>query len=87
MAASRLITLAFFGFIGLGIPKAAFGTAWPSVADDLNRDIAELGVVLVVFIAGYFAAATGSGELIRRVSFIPARLEREMTLRFKVTLD
>ncbi len=67
MVVSRLIGLAFLGFVGLGVPKAAFGTAWPSIAEDLDREIAELGVALVVYIAGYFVASVASGEVIRRI--------------------
>jgi len=66
VAAGSMIVLAFLAFIGLGVPKAAFGTAWPSVAGDLERDIAELGVVLVVYIGGYFIAAALNGTMMRR---------------------
>jgi len=67
VAAGPIITLAFLSFIGLGVPKAAFGTAWPSVAGDLDRGIAELGIVLIVYIAGYFISSALNGAMIRRI--------------------
>ncbi len=67
MAASRLLITAFAGFIVLGMPKSAFGVAWPSIAGDLDRNIAELGVALTIYIGGYFIASVLNGEAIRRL--------------------
>jgi hypothetical protein len=43
--------IAVAAFVVLGMPKAAFGVAWPSVAEDLARNIADLGAVVALHIA------------------------------------
>ncbi len=64
---SRLLVLSVLAFVGLGLPKSAFGVAWPSAARDLSRPLAQLGSVITVYIIGYFLTAVTSGDLARRV--------------------
>ena len=53
-------------FIVLAMPKAAFGVAWPSIADDLDRALADLGLLIAAYVAGYFVSTLANGELTRR---------------------
>lgn len=58
-------------FVLLGMPIAAMGVAWPSVAEDLGRTIGELGLVTFSYGAGYTVSTLVSGELTRRFSTGP----------------
>ena len=55
-----------YGFLLLGMPIGAVGVAWPSMADDLARPIAQLGWVTLSFGAGYTLTTLVSGDLNRR---------------------
>ena len=69
--ATRTALIAVAAFVVLGMPKAAFGVAWPSVAGDLDRDISELGLIVSIFVAGYFAGTLSVGRLINRMGTGP----------------
>lgn len=58
-------------FVLLGMPMAAMGVAWPSVANDLGRTLGELGLVTFSYGAGYTISTLVSGELTRRFSTGP----------------
>jgi fucose permease len=60
----RLAIVAVATFVVLGMPKAAFGVAWPSVSGDLGRDIADLGTILAVFVGGYFTGTISTGRVV-----------------------
>jgi fucose permease len=65
---SRLILIiAFVAFVALGMPKAAFGVAWPSVATDLAAPIAQLGLFIALHVGGYFLGSVVSGRLSHRI--------------------
>lgn len=64
---AKLLVLSVVAFVGLGLPKSAFAVAWPSVAFDFGRPLAELGAVITVYIIGYFGSALASGDLARRL--------------------
>jgi fucose permease len=51
-------------FIALGMPGAAFGVAWPSVAGDFDRSLGDLGVVVAAHTVGYGVVTVWSGRLI-----------------------
>ncbi len=61
-----LMALSVAAFVVLGMPKSAFGIAWPSVAVDFGRPVADLGLVITVYVAGYFLASAATGSLTRR---------------------
>jgi len=64
----RLILLiAFVAFIALGMPKAAFGVAWPSMAIDLSAPLADLGLFVAIHTGAYFVASVVSGRLSHRI--------------------
>lgn len=66
-----LLALSITTFAFLGMPKAAFGIAWPSVAGDLGRSIGDLGLVIAVYVIGYFLSSVATGGLSRRFQMGP----------------
>jgi fucose permease len=50
------------------MPKSAFGIAWPSVAGDFGRSVGDLGLVITVYVVGYFLASVGTGYMTRHFS-------------------
>lgn len=61
-----LLPVAFVGFIALGLPEGVLGVAWPSIGEDFDRVLGELGLVLALLTAGYLLAGLANGELTRR---------------------
>ena len=61
MRHDRRLTVGFLGFLLLGMPYAALGVAWPSMAGDLSRPLGELGVMLVATTIGYVLATAANG--------------------------
>lgn len=61
----RLLT-GFLGFILLGMPYAALGVAWPSIAAELDRPLGDLGIVLVAGTVGYVSATMANGFITHR---------------------
>jgi fucose permease len=66
-----LLALSIAAFVLLGMPKSAFGIAWPSVAGDFGRSIGDLGLVITVYVFGYFLASVATGALTRRFEVGP----------------
>ncbi len=66
-----VVVLAFAGFILLGLPDGVLGVAWPSLSADLDRSLAELGVLLLFATAGYMAATALNGRLTQRLGTGP----------------
>ena len=59
-----LLTLAFMGFVSLGLPDAVIGVAWPSVRDTFQLRQGAVGIVLVVSGIGYLLSSFLAGRLI-----------------------
>lgn len=66
-----LLALSVATFVMLGMPKSAFGIAWPSVAGDFTRSIGDLGLVITVYVVGYFVSSAATGGLSRRYQMGP----------------
>ena len=64
-AGRRVVAVAVAAFVVLAMPKAAFGVAWPTVAGDLGREIADLGAILAVYSGGYFIGTLSVGWVVR----------------------
>ena len=60
---SFLLTLAFIGFVSLGLPDAVIGVAWPSVRDTFHLRQGAVGLVLVVSGLGYLMSSFFAGRL------------------------
>ncbi len=58
-----LITLAFIGFVSLGLPDAVTGVAWPSVRDTFGLRQGAVGLVMVVSGLGYLLSSFLAGRL------------------------
>lgn len=50
-------------FAALGMPKAAFGVAWPSVSVELGVPVGVLGLVIAVFVGCYLLSTATSGAV------------------------
>ena len=62
-----LITLAYIGFVSLGLPDAVIGVAWPSVRDTFRLPQEAAGLVFAASGVGYFATSFLSGRLTHAV--------------------
>lgn len=61
-----LLTLAFIGFISLGLPDAVVGVAWPSVRDRFHLRQSAVGMVLVISGVGYLLSSFFAGRWMQR---------------------
>jgi fucose permease len=62
----RRLAVVVLSFVSLGMPPAAFGVAWPSVAAELGRSIGDLGTAAGVYALGFFAVTAAAGSIIDR---------------------
>jgi fucose permease len=58
-----LISLAYIGFVSLGLPDAVIGVAWPTVRETFSLPQAALGLLFVASGLGYFLSSFFSGQL------------------------
>lgn len=58
-----LVSLAFIGFVSLGLPDAVTGVAWPSVRDHFGLRQGAVGLVLIVSGLGYLLSSFLAGRL------------------------
>lgn len=64
---SRLLLVAYLAFVGLGLPDAVTGVAWPSIRGTFGVGQDGLGLILAGAAAGYLASSLAAGELVRRL--------------------
>ncbi|MGF1665033.1 MAG: sugar MFS transporter [Acidimicrobiia bacterium] len=67
MSPRRRLAVVVLSFVALGMPPAAFGVAWPSVAAELGRGIGDLGTAAGVYALGFFAITAVAGSIIERI--------------------
>jgi fucose permease len=67
MVGRSLTALALVSFVALGLPEGATGVAWPSIAEDYNRSISQLGIILAALVVGYFIASALTGTITSQV--------------------
>ena len=63
-----LITLAYLSFVSLGLPDGLNGVAWPSIRGYFNLPLDALGLLLVMFTAGYLVSSFSSGRMLALMS-------------------
>jgi fucose permease len=63
---NRILVVLTFGFVVFGMALTAIGVAWPSVADQFDRSLAELGLVTLLFGGGYTVSTLSSGRVAAR---------------------
>lgn len=59
-----LIGISYLAFISLGLPDGLLGISWPFMSEKLRIPIDSLGVLLIIFMAGYLSASTVSGKIL-----------------------
>jgi fucose permease len=64
---TRSIVILAYSFVLLGMPGSALGVAWPSMAEDLARDLGDLGILTAVTGGSYAAVSLASGSLTKRI--------------------
>lgn len=64
----RTFPVLLIGMVLLGIGLTIPGVAWPEIAGDLNRPIAQLGLVSLAYGSGYTVATLVGGAVARRWS-------------------
>jgi fucose permease len=62
----RTATIAFAGFVVLGLPTGMLGIAWPSIRADLDAPLAGLGVLLAAMTVTQFGSSALSGLIRKR---------------------
>lgn len=66
VSARRSVLVLIVGFTLLGMPGAALGVAWPSMAEELSRSLGDLGILTLTTGAAYGAMSLSSGRMSRR---------------------
>ena len=67
---TRTATIAFGGFVILGLPTGMLGIAWPSMRAELDAPLAGLGVVLAAMTVTEFGSSALSGVVRQRFGTI-----------------
>lgn len=62
-----LLTLAYLGFISLGLPDTLIGVAWPSVRDGFDRQQADMAWIFFGTGLSYFLSGLFVGRLLNKV--------------------
>jgi fucose permease len=62
-----LVGIAYCSFIGLGLPGAMLGVAWPSMRVSFDLPLDGVGAFLIAEMIGYLLASSYSGPLISRI--------------------
>ncbi|MBD0271568.1 MAG: MFS transporter [Acetobacteraceae bacterium] len=63
----HLLLVAYLAFVGLGLPDAVTGVAWPSIRNTFGVGQDGLGLLLSCAAAGYLASSLAAGSLVRRL--------------------
>jgi fucose permease len=64
---TRLLLVAYLAFVGLGLPDAVTGVAWPSIRGTFGVEQDGLGLILSAAATGYLASSLAAGGLVRRL--------------------
>ena len=59
-----LMLITFLAFISIGFPDAVLGVAWPSMRQDFNRQLSDIGFILFSGGTGYFLSGIFAGRAI-----------------------
>ena len=63
-----LLSLAYVGFVSLGLPDGLLSVAWPSIRTSFHLPLNALGPLLVLFTTGYLLSSFSSGRLLARLN-------------------
>ena len=64
----QALALACLAFVGVGLQVGALGVVWPSMRDDLDRPLGDLGLLSVLLTAGFGLAALAHGRTVRHLA-------------------
>lgn len=62
------LSLAYLGFISIGIPDGLLGVAWPSIRAYFQLSLDALGPLLAAFTTGYMLSSFSSGRILSRIN-------------------
>lgn len=62
-----LMLITFLAFISIGFPDAVLGVAWPLMRETFDRNLSNLGYILVFSGTGYFLSSAFAGKAIERL--------------------
>ena len=62
-----LMLITFLAFISIGFPDAVLGVAWPLMRQTFDRNISNLGYILVFSGTGYFLSSAFAGKAMERL--------------------
>ena len=82
--APAVVALAVLAFVGLGLPDAALGVAWPGIRDAFARPQSGLGLILAATSLGFLVASNAAAALMDRLG--PGRLVALATLLLAAAL-
>lgn len=67
IAQSRIMLFILFcAFISIGFPDAVLGVAWPEMRIDFERNLADVGLILISTSIGYFSSGALAGSILAR---------------------
>ncbi len=61
-----LLALIYLAFVGLGLPDALLGTAWPVMYPEMGADISWMGIITFIISCGTIVSSLNSDRLTRR---------------------
>ncbi len=62
-----LLALIYLAFIGLGLPDAVLGSAWPLVSEALLVPISGMGLITIIISAGTIVSSLNSAKLVYKL--------------------
>lgn len=62
-----MLFVVFCAFISIGFPDAVLGVAWPEMRIDFERNLADIGVILLFNSIGYFSSGALAGSILARI--------------------
>lgn len=75
-----LLVIIYLSFVGLGIPNALLGSAWPAMYEGLGVPITSAGLVQIMISGGAIISSLFAGKIIKRVGFATATIESVITM-------
>ena len=62
-----MLFVVFCAFISIGFPDAVLGVAWPEMRIDFDRNLANVGIILLFNSIGYFSSGALAGSILARI--------------------
>lgn len=62
-----LITLIYLAFISLGLPDSVLGSAWPTISNEFNAPLSNMGIITMIIAAGTIISSLQSERLLKKL--------------------